>query len=61
MKRVMICLMLALGACSAPHQDRVLPEEPTLEAPVIAEPAMIVPCLPDDVAARDGIGGTGCK
>lgn len=65
MKRIITSLGLALGACSLPQEERAGLEQGVIEAPVVlAEPAMvpaIVPCDINEIAANDGIGGTGCK
>lgn len=61
MKRLIIGLTLALGACSLPQQERTVVAPPVLESPaVLAEPVML-PCDVNEVAAHDGIGGTGCR
>lgn len=62
MKKLIFGLFVALAACSAPQLEPVVLEEPMMEeASVMASPVMIPRCPTDEVIARDGIGGTGCR
>ncbi|WP_108814000.1 hypothetical protein [Loktanella sp. Alg231-35] len=61
MKRLIICLTLALGACSLPQEERAAIAPPVLESPAVMAAPVMVPCNINEVAAHDGIGGTGCR
>ncbi|WP_342075752.1 hypothetical protein [Yoonia sp. SS1-5] len=62
MKKLTLGLFFVLAACSAPQPEPVVLEEPMIEAaPVMAAPVMMPRCPTDQVIARDGIGGTGCR
>jgi hypothetical protein len=61
MKRLIICLTLALSACGLPQQERAAVVPPVLESPAVMAAPVMLPCDILEVAAHDGIGGTGCR
>lgn len=64
MKRIIICLAFVLSACAVPQENDVQLEERAAEPQVFEAPVMVAPMdipLCPEVAAGDGIGGTGCK
>lgn len=62
MKTLIFGMFVGLAACSVPQSEPIAIEEPSLAtSPALASPAIAPRCTTDEVIARDGIGGTGCR